>query len=146
MRTDSPNLSEEAVEDIWLYLRAAGKGAYIPDQAHMYKAKSGSQEAHEVIRPTEVTNTKPDGLEGKALALYRLIWERAVASQMKPAQFDVTTVILNTGKTIDGKAVTFTAKDKVLLFDGWLSLTNDKTEEDKAVSLDDQQLPSLTEG
>jgi DNA topoisomerase-1 len=62
---------------------------------------------------------------------------------MKPARFEVTTAILSTDKIIDGKAVTFIARGKVLLFDGWLSLTTDKTEEGKMVSLDDQQLPPL---
>lgn len=146
MRTDSPNLSAEAIEAVWRYLRSAGQGDYIPDKAHTYKAKSGSQEAHEAIRPTDFMNQHPEGLEGKGLALYQLIWERAVASQMKSARFDVTTVILSTDKTIGTQAVTFIAKGKVVLFNGWLSLTTDKTEEDKTVSLDDQQLPTLKEG
>jgi DNA topoisomerase-1 len=146
MRTDSPNLSEEAIKNVWAYLSGEGKDDYIPKKPHTYKAKSGSQEAHEATRPTDFMNLKPNELDGKALALYRLIWERAVASQMKAARFDVTTAILKTDKSIDGKDVTFVAKGKVLLFNGWLSLTTDKTEEDKTISMDDQQLPTLSEG
>ncbi|MFQ6671917.1 MAG: type I DNA topoisomerase, partial [Candidatus Tectimicrobiota bacterium] len=95
MRTDSPRVSAEAQAAARTYIAQTFGEAYLPAKPPTYKARRKAQEAHEAIRPTDVERT-PEGLRGligdREWRLYRLIWQRFVASQMAPAILDQTTV------------------------------------------------------
>jgi len=120
MRTDSTNLSADAVDGIrgWVHTKLGDK--YLPNTANVYKSKQHAQEAHEAIRPTNIAFTPSEMrlyLSDEQYRLYKLIWERAVTSQMLPAIFDRTTV------EIDAKAKSeynFRSTGSVLVFDGCL--------------------------
>ncbi|HEY5213771.1 MAG TPA: type I DNA topoisomerase, partial [Acidobacteriaceae bacterium] len=120
MRTDSTNMSADAVKEIREWVDKKYGGKYLPEKANVYKSKKDAQEAHEAIRPTNVAFT-PDSiakyLSDEQNRLYKLIWERAVTSQMTPAIFDQTTV------EIEAKAdgvYDFRTTGSILKFDGWL--------------------------
>jgi DNA topoisomerase-1 len=97
---------------------------YLPERPNTYKARSSAQEAHEAIRPTDVTRT-PESLKGHLTGdhwrLYQLIWQRFVASQMKPAEWD-STVATITAETLQVQA-TLKAGGRRLVFDGFLRVT-----------------------
>jgi DNA topoisomerase-1 len=145
MRTDSLTLSEKALAETATMIREKFGPAY-SEGPRRYKTKSkGAQEAHEAIRPTDVTRT-PDAiagrLDGDELAVYRLIWKRAVASQMTDAKLDKTAVdIIATVPAADNGAarrLTFRANGSVVRFPGFLRVYGDKGK--------DAVLPDLTEG
>jgi DNA topoisomerase I len=100
MRTDSTRVAESALESVRSYVKKTYGDDYLPEQAIRYKSKKGAQDAHEAIRPTSM-DRPPDSLRGHLsadeLKLYRLIWQRFVASQMNPAVFDQTTVDIAAG-------------------------------------------------
>jgi DNA topoisomerase-1 len=114
MRTDSLNLSKQALASMSSYIeREYGKDYH---QFRTFKTKSaGAQEAHEAIRPTDVSKSVAGGDEQQK-KLYGLIWRRTVASQMAPAQLEKTTVALKA----EGVNEPFEAKGEVLTFDGFL--------------------------
>ncbi len=96
MRTDSVNVSAESVREARAYIENRYGPSYLPEKQPQYKTRAASaQEAHEAIRPTSVNRT-PDSLKNHLtkdqLALYKLIWQRFVASQMNPAVIEITTV------------------------------------------------------
>ena len=95
MRTDSTNLSADAVQEMREFVREKVGAAFVPEAPNTYKSKKDAQEAHEAIRPTNVAFT-PDSirryLSDEQFRLYKLIWQRAVSSQMTPAVFDQTTI------------------------------------------------------
>jgi DNA topoisomerase-1 len=120
MRTDSTNMSKDAVAEIREWVNKKFGDKYLPANANVYKSKKDAQEAHEAIRPTNVGFT-PESiaryLSDEQYRLYKLIWERAVTSQMTPAVFDQTTV------EIEAKAegtFDFRTTGSILKFDGWL--------------------------
>ena len=120
MRTDSTNMSADAVKEIREWVDKKFGGKYLPEKANVYKSKKDAQEAHEAIRPTNVSFV-PDEvrryLSDEQYRLYKLIWERAVTSQMTAAVFDQTTV------EIEAKAEAsydFRTTGSILKFDGWL--------------------------
>src|SRR5262249_60259894 len=92
---------------------------YLPEKAVHYRSKKDAQDAHEAIRPTDVSRT-PDSLaqylKPEELKLSRLIWQRFVASQMMPALFDQTTIDIDAGRFV------FRATGSVLKFDGFLKV------------------------
>src|SRR4029079_6900364 len=94
MRTDSPRVSDEALEMVRSYVSDVYGGPYLPEKPVFYKGKKDAQDAHEAIRPTFVGRT-PDDLKAflsdDELKLYRLIWTRFLASQMTPAVSDKRT-------------------------------------------------------
>lgn len=96
MRTDSTQVSEQAQAEAREFLRERFSGAYVPHEPPVYRARArGAQEAHEAIRPTSVRRLPDrvaDHLTSDQLRLYRLIWQRFVASQMSPAEYDTLTV------------------------------------------------------
>ncbi len=115
MRTDSTNLSQDAVAGCRDYIDNNFGAAYLPESPITYGSKEGAQEAHEAIRPSNVV-VKAESLgdmERDAQRLYELIWRQFVACQMTPAKYDATTITV--------KAVDFElkAKGRVLVFDGW---------------------------
>ncbi len=116
MRTDSTVLSAQATSNFGAYIEEKYGKKY--HQYRQYATKNSSaQEAHEAIRPTNVAKTTA-GDDERQRKLYELIWRRAVASQMAPAQVEKTEVIV----TIDGRPESFTGKGEVLLFDGYLAV------------------------
>lgn len=115
MRTDSTNLSQEALDNCRAYIDDNLGGKYLPDSPIRYGSKEGAQEAHEAIRPSNV-NVQAASLkemERDAQRLYELIWRQFVACQMTNAKYDATTIRVTAG---DYELV---AKGRVLKFDGW---------------------------
>lgn len=149
MRTDSTRVSDDAIRDVRDYVRDRYGKEFLPDAANIYKSKKDAQDAHEAIRPTSMA-LAPDVVE-KYLAedemkLYRLIWNRFVASQMMPALFDQTTIdVAATGK--NGVEYTFRATGSVLKFDGFLKVYQEgkdvSDEEDEELK---HRLPAVSQG
>ncbi len=140
MRTDSTNLSQEAITSVRDYISENFGGDYLPDKALRYGSSNKSaQEAHEAIRPTDVTIT-PDSikkdLKDQQYKLYKLIWERFVACQMTPAQWDTTSVSISTDTDL-GKAI-FKTSGRKLVFDGFMRVSG------LTLSNGDQILPDIT--
>lgn len=118
MRTDSTNLSQEALDTCRSFIDDSFGSKYLPDNPIRYGSKEGAQEAHEAIRPSNVV-VKADSLgdmERDAQRLYELIWRQFVACQMTPAKYDATTIKVAAG---DYELV---AKGRVLKFDGWTKI------------------------
>ncbi len=135
MRTDSVNLADTFLEGARSFLKSEFDDTYILDAPRRYKTKSkGAQEAHEAIRPTDPTRT-PDlvapHLDPGQLKLYKLIWQRALATQMPDAKLLATSADLTSGKAM------FRATGQRVVFDGYLKLYPDQ---DK-----DKFLPELTQ-
>ena len=124
MRTDSVSLSDEALESSKsTIINNFGNDYY---KRRVYKTKSDSaQEAHEAVRPTNFNNDNA-GKNDTEKKLYNLIWRRTLASQMSEAQFERTVVSISNGKT-----ETFKSSGEVMVFDGFLKLYNEKTENTK---------------
>ncbi|MBL8768899.1 MAG: type I DNA topoisomerase [Planctomycetes bacterium] len=130
MRTDSYRLSNDAIGATRQFIEQQFGKKYLPEKANLFAARKGAQEAHEAIRPTDITRT-PDAvaqyLNKDQLRLYTLIWERVVACQMANAEFDQTSVSIAAG------AYTFSARGRTLVFDGFLRLTGFEKSEDEQV-------------
>ena len=135
MRTDSTRVSDQALTDVREHIQSAFGEAYLPAKPNIYRAKKGAQDAHEAIRPTSMEydpdRVKPH-LTKEQFYIYRIIWNRFVASQMLPAIFDDTTVDINAG------IYTFRIKGSVLKFKGWLSAYS-KDVEDNSDGPGDQE-------
>ena len=119
MRTDSTRISDVAKADTAAFIKEHYGEAYLPKVQKEYKNKNNAQNAHEAIRPTYVDKT-PESvkqyLTPDQYKLYKLIWERFVASQMAPAQLEQTTVLVRAGKydfTANGTVVTFNGYKEV---------------------------------
>ncbi|HPS21595.1 MAG TPA: type I DNA topoisomerase [Candidatus Paceibacterota bacterium] len=133
MRTDSTNLSKQAQAQILSYIDKNFGTKY--SEARIFKTKSkNAQEAHEAIRPTHINVEHAGSIDQQKL--YRLIWERTVASQMSDAKLLKTKVIANTEKDI---IPDFSAIGSRILFDGWLSV-------DQAARGEDVELPKMQIG
>ncbi len=135
MRTDSVRIAESALQEAREFLKQIYGKEYLPPQPRRFKVKEGAQDAHEAIRPTSVFRT-PERvapyLTFDQLKLYTLIWRRFLASQMKEAILDLTSV------DIQAKGFLFRANGSVVKFPGFLSMYEEKRE--------DIVLPSLEEG
>ncbi|MGH7213546.1 MAG: type I DNA topoisomerase [Tepidisphaeraceae bacterium] len=139
MRTDSTNLSGDAVGMARGFIEKQFGPRYLPEKANVYASSNKSaQEAHEAVRPTDVT-FDPSAAHAKLSTdehkLYQLIWNRFVACQMSPAEFDQTTVTI-AGGTKDGDVV-FRASGRKLVFDGFMRVSG--------ITSEDQLLPDLRE-
>ncbi len=137
MRTDSTNLSTEAVEAAREYIIEKYGKDYLPDEPIRYSSKEGAQEAHEAIRPSNVRTMKSDleKVDDDAVRLYELIWRQFVACQMPPAKFDVTTLSVNAA------GYELRAKGRTVIFDGWTKVQPPQ-QKDKG----DILLPPVAEG
>ncbi|MBN8413468.1 type I DNA topoisomerase [Halomonas denitrificans] len=137
MRTDSTNLSRDAVESVREYIGSEYGDRYLPEAPNRYSSKEGAQEAHEAIRPSEVTRRSTDlaGMERDAERLYELIWRQFVACQMTPAEYLSSTLTV----AVDGYELK--AKGRVLKFDGYTRVMTPMGRKE-----DDQALPDLGEG
>jgi DNA topoisomerase-1 len=136
MRTDSFRIAPEALSACRAWIRAAFGEAYVPPAPQNYRSPRAAQEAHEAIRPTHVEKT-PDSIRGFLTAdqyrLYRLIWNRFVASQMKEAVYLSTEVEIAAGRA------TLLARGRLPVFDGFTRLL-------RPAEKDHQPLPDLAEG
>ena len=134
MRTDSTNLSQDALNMARGYIDKQLGSQYLPEKPNFYSSRENAQEAHEAIRPSDVNVTMADlsGMEKDAERLYDLIWRRFLACQMLPAQYDSTNLTVIAGN------YELKAKGRVLRFDGWTKVlpVQGKTAED-------QELPNV---
>jgi DNA topoisomerase-1 len=149
MRTDSTRVSNEALAEVREYVPQQFGPDYLPESPNVYKSKQkGAQEAHEAIRPTSVAR-HPDEikkyLQEDEYKVYKLVWQRFVASQMNPAVFDQTTVDIDAAK--GSASYRFRVTGSVLKFDGFLKVYEEskdsKDEEDEALK---HKLPALEAG
>jgi DNA topoisomerase-1 len=138
MRTDSVNLSDTAIDSAAEVITARYGEDYSRPQRYRTK-NSGAQEAHEAIRPTELNVDSIDG-EDAEQRLYKLIWQRTVASQMAEARFERTTVRID----ITDREEQLVAKGEVLKFDGFLKVYQEDTDDEAPEELDGL-LPPLAE-
>jgi DNA topoisomerase-1 len=154
MRTDSTRVSDQALEEVREYIGTRYGADYVPEKPTYYRAKKDAQDAHEAIRPT-MMRYPPEEIRGNLTPdqyyLYKLIWNRFVASQMPPATFDETTV------DIDAATYLFRVKGSVPKFAGWMAVYNQEVPEARsegpgpdAVTAEDEEgssvLPVLAEG
>jgi len=142
MRTDSTHLSPEALQMVREYIASRYGAAYLPPKANFFASSNkAAQEAHEAIRPTDVSLTPESvrsSLKASHYKLYKLIWERFVACQMSDAQWDSTTALIS-GRDAGGELV-FRASGRVLVFDGYHKVAGMTNGADEAV------LPKMAEG
>ncbi|MFC7441707.1 type I DNA topoisomerase [Laceyella putida] len=141
MRTDSTRISETAQSEAKAYIEKTYGKEYLPATPRIHKKKAGAQDAHEAIRPTSVLRTPADikdHLSRDQFRLYKLIWERFVASQMATAVFDAVTADIRAGDAL------FRATGSKLKFPGFMKVYVEGNDENKKE--EDKLLPPLTEG
>ncbi len=140
MRTDSRNLSKEAVANVREMIGQAFGPQYVPDKPNIYSSGDRAQEAHEAIRPTDCRR-HPENVQGflneEQFKLYKLIWDRFVSCQMTPAVWNVTEVDI-VAETTQGEAL-FRAMGRTLGFDGYMRVAG-------VPQTGEQLLPKLEEG
>jgi DNA topoisomerase I len=143
MRTDSLNLSNYSLDNIREYIDNQLGKDYLPDQAKLYKTKSkGAQEAHEAIRPTDINNTPEkikEYVDPKQYRVYKLIWERTLASQTNPAIMDSTRVDIQAGDC------TFRANGSIIKFPGFLKIYTTTVKENFLPELNEKDMLNLIE-
>ena len=128
MRTDSPRVAPEAISEVRDYIAMNFGKEHLPEKPNYYKVKKSAQEAHEAIRPTFVSRhpeSLKDFLTPDQIKLYTLIYNRFVASQMKPAIYKVTSLSIEAGE------YQFSASGSTLSFAGFTAAYNDNTEDDE---------------
>jgi DNA topoisomerase-1 len=156
MRTDSVNVARDAQASARAFITEAYGNAYYPETPNFFKSRASAQEAHEAIRPTDVTRT-PESLKGvldiPSLKLYDLIWKRFVASQMSAAKIAQKTVDIEPVKSGMAHAYMFSAAASEVLFEGFLKVMaldihKKKPEEDDSDEEADEvdRLPPLAPG
>lgn len=132
-RTDSVYLSDKAIGEFRDFITKEYGQNYLSEKVRVYKNNSkNAQEAHEAIRPTNVSVRNIEGADSREMKLYEMIWKRAVATQGAPAKMKNTTINFVVGDAI------FQSKGVRMLFDGFLKISGEKHE--------DQILPELNEG
>src|SRR5690348_8611049 len=146
MRTDSVRVSNDAVAQVREHIGSTYGQSYLPEKPNFYKSKKDAQDAHEAVRPTDVSRT-PESvkryLEDDMFKLYQMIWQRFVASQMVPAVFDQTTI------DVEANGYTFRATGSVIKFDGYLAayqVVKDEEEKEDEGDTDSRILPRVSEG
>ena len=141
IRTDSVRISDEAMQALRGYIPERFGPDYLPEAPNVFKGRANAQDAHEAIRPTDVTRTPEsikDSLSKDQYNLYRLIYNRFVASQMKPAVYETMSVEIGG----DSLALRFYGEKKT--FDGFTAVYEESTDEDE--ERPDSKLPVLQEG
>lgn len=146
MRSDSTRVSDTALAEVREFIGGEYGDKYLPEKPNFYKGKKGAQDAHEAIRPTDANRT-PESikqyLSPDEYRLYRLIWQRFVASQMTPAIFDQTTIDIKAGRFM------FRATGSVQKFDGFLKVYQEGRDEKPQDGEDDDEektLPQVEKG
>src|SRR5690554_7210400 len=136
MRTDSTNLSAEAVSGCRDYIQQQYGQKYLPEQPNRYSSKEGAQEAHEAIRPSNV-GVLPNhlsGMERDAERLYTLIWQQFVACQMTPAEYTSTSIVVKAGD------FELRTRGRVIRFDGFTKVLPQVSKKDEDVVLPDMKV------
>lgn len=135
MRTDSTNLSQEAVEACRSYIEETFGEKYLPKTPQSYSSKEGAQEAHEAIRPSnvEIQPNQLSGMERDAERLYGLIWQQFVACQMSPAEYTSTSVVVKAGD------FELRARGRVVRFDGFTKVLPQIAKKEEDVILPDMK-------
>ncbi len=139
MRTDSTNLSKDAVEQCRSFVSTEYGKEYLPADPKVYAAKKNAQEAHEAVRPSDVTvapDKLPSTIDKDGVRLYDMIWRQFVACQMVPANYDTTNLFVEKGP------YTLKARGRVLKFDGYTRVQPTL----KRKGDEDQSLPEVKEG
>lgn len=133
MRTDSTNLSQDAVSGCRDFIKKQFGDRYLPEKPRVYGSKEGAQEAHEAIRPTEVSRRSADisGLEKDAEKLYDLIWRQFIACQMADAEFLSTSIVVANGD------YELRTRGRIIKFDGFLKAAPQSAKKDEDVALPD---------
>ncbi len=142
MRTDSPRVANEAVRQVRDWIKDRFGESYLPPKPNVYKSRKGAQDAHEAIRPTsmELTPEKVKAyLDKEQWVLYKLIWDRFVASQMASAVFQQTTIEIKADEAI------FSSVGTVPVFQGFIALYMEG-EDDPENGEQEKILPALSEG
>ncbi len=146
MRTDSTRINDEALEEARNHIGKHYGAEFLPATPNLYKSSKAAQGAHEAIRPTDVSRT-PESLapflDKDMLALYTLVWKRFVASQMTPAVYDQTTILIDAGR------YRFKAVGSIMRFLGFMTLYVEAEEEatDTGATKEDEViLPDLVKG
>lgn len=131
MRTDSTNLSQDALNMARHYIEKQFGQEYLPEKPNFYSSKANAQEAHEAIRPSDVAVKDKDlhAMDKDAVRLYDLIWRQFLACQMPAAQYDSTTLTVQAGE------YELRTKGRILRFDGWTKVLPimGKTAEDQVL-------------
>jgi len=151
MRTDSTRISPDAQAEVRAFVAERFGAEFVPERPPAYKSGKGAQEAHEAIRPTSVLREPGQvaaHLTRDQLQLYTLIWNRFVASQMRPAVFDTTAADITAGR------FTFRASGQHMTFAGFMQVYvegQDETQQDEARQAEGEEseersLPELAEG
>jgi len=146
MRTDSVRISDDAITEVRQYIGTKYGEDILPEKPNVYRVKKAAQaqEAHEAIRPTSLEfdpDAIKDHLTREEYNIYKLIWDRFVGSQMKPALFDVTDVDIQNG------AYTLRASGEVLKFAGFLAIFQDAREDEEEEKPENEKaLPAMNEG
>ncbi len=142
IRTDSVRISSEALQDLRAWIPEKYGADFLPEEPMEYRGRKNAQDAHEAIRPTDVRRT-PESVKGSLsrdqLMLYRLIYNRFVASQMAPAVYETLTAEIGDGKTV---GLRYYGENKV--FPGFTSLYEEGTDEE-TVQKKETFLPALKE-
>jgi DNA topoisomerase I len=141
MRTDSTRISKTAQSEAREYIAGKFGAEYLPKTPHSHKQKSGAQDAHEAIRPTSVFRVPSEiksYLSRDQYRLYKLIWDRFVASQMAPAVFDAVSANIRVGEAL------FKASGSKIKFPGFMKVYVEG--EDQKKKEEDKFLPELSEG
>jgi DNA topoisomerase-1 len=147
MRTDSVAVSKDAVNSCRDYVASSIGKEFLPEKPNLYRSRTSAQQAHEAIRPTDVRRT-PDQLKNSVdpsmLRLYKLIWSRFVASQMKPAIIEKRTVTIEAVRSSENETeYLFDAGTAKVKFQGFLKVTR----ETEGSPVEKQEpLPDLSEG
>jgi len=134
IRTDNVNFSEDAIKDLRNF--AKEKGWKLPNAPRRFKSKGDAQEAHEAIRPTHF-ETETAGETDQERALYNLIWQRSIASQLEAAKYKVNAVTMTS--RIGEETFEFKATGRILIDPGWRVLTSKDAVEDET---DEKEAPS----
>ena len=153
MRTDSVNVSREALDDVRGFIKTTYGDKFCPDKPHFFKSRKAAQEAHEAIRPTDVRRT-PESiakfLDSGEKKLYALIWNRFVASQMAPAVIEQRTAEVQTADVPEnGTVYTFRATASEVKFPGYMKVSGmdvGKKGEQNGNGEAVEVLPALSEG
>jgi len=147
MRSDSTRVAEEALGTAREYIKATYGTEYLPARAVRYRSKKGAQDAHEAIRPTvplRAPASLKQSLNNEQYRLYELIWKRFIASQMKPAIFDATTIDIKAGTYL------FRATGSVIKFKGFMLMymegKDDTALDANQAEEENSNLPEVQEG
>ncbi len=148
MRTDSTRVSNDAIAEVRELIGKEYGPQFLPESPNTFKSKKDTQDAHEAIRPSSAArhpDTIKQYLQEDEFKVYKLIWQRFVASQMNPAVFDQTTVDIDANSK--GEDHRFRVSGSVMKFEGFLKVyeesKDNKDEEDESLK---HKLPELTEG